>query len=119
MNELTDHYRQLLGLDTSWKVDQVDFSLSEKKVEIKLSHVGGRLVCPECGDDCTQADLAPEREWRHLDTMQFQTILRARVPRAQCEKCGVKTVAVPWAGKHCRFTLLFEAFAIEVLKASA
>jgi transposase len=26
---------------------------------------------------------------------------------------------LPWAGKHSRFTLLFEAFAIEVLKASA
>jgi transposase len=119
MSELTDHYRQLLGLDASWKVDQVDFSLSEKKVEIKLSHVGGGLVCPECGDGCTQADLAPEREWRHLDTMQFQTTIRARVPRAKCVRCGVKTTTVPWAGKHSRFTVLFEAFAIQVLIASA
>jgi len=32
--------------------------------------------------------------------------------------CGVKTIAVPWAEKHSRFTLLFEAFAIDVLQAS-
>jgi len=31
----------------------------------------------------------------------------------------VKTIAVPWADKHSRFTLLFEAFAIGVLNASA
>jgi transposase len=32
-----------------------------------------------------------------------------------CPECGVKTVAAPWADKHSRFTLLFEAFAIKVL----
>jgi hypothetical protein len=29
------------------------------------------------GASCAQADLAAERQWRHLDTMQFQTVLRA------------------------------------------
>jgi transposase len=49
--------------------------------------------------------------------MQFETRLRARVPRANCRACGVKTTAVPWAGKHSRFTWLFEALAIEVIQA--
>jgi transposase len=49
--------------------------------------------------------------------MQFETILRARVPRSDCPSCGVKTTTVPWAGKHLRFTLLFEAFAIKVIQA--
>jgi len=119
MSELTDHYRMLLGLDASWRVDHVGFSFQDKKVEIRLSHLGGALICPDCGASCRQADLAPEREWRHLDTMQFQTIIRARAPRANCVQCGVKTTAVPWAGKHSRFTLLFEALAIEVLSACA
>jgi transposase len=63
------------------------------------------------------ADHAPERTWRHLDTMRFETVLRARVPRTKCKACGVKTTSVPWAGKHSRFTLLFEAFAIDVIQA--
>ncbi|MGE0758515.1 MAG: ISL3 family transposase, partial [Pirellulaceae bacterium] len=87
------------------------------RVEIALRHLGGKVVCPDCGKECSRADLAPERQWRHLDTMQFETILRARVPRVDCPACGVKTAAVPWAGKHSRFTLLFEAFASEVLRA--
>ena len=117
MNQLHDHYRLLLGLDDAWQVDSVDLRLEEMMVCIHLEHRGKGLVCPECGEVCPQADLAPERTWRHLDTMQFTTELRARVPRAKCAKCGVKTVEVPWAGKHSRFTLMFEAFAVQVLQA--
>jgi transposase len=57
--------------------------------------------------------------WRHLDTMQFETLVRARVPRSECLEHGVKTMAVPWAATLGRFTLHFERFAIEVLLACA
>lgn len=119
MNDLNEHYRTLLGLDESWIVEDVNLNLAGQQVVITLSHAGGRLVCPECGELCSQADTAPERTWRHLDTMQFRTEIKAAVPRSRCAKCGVKTVAVPWAGKHSRFTLMFEAFAIKVLQACA
>ncbi len=117
MNKLTEHYSLLLGLDAAWEVSDVSLSLEEKRVEIVVTHAGGRVVCPECGSECTIADHAPERTWRHLDTMQFETRLRARVPRADCKACGIKTTAVPWAGKHSRFTWMFEALAVEVIQA--
>ncbi|MCH7685400.1 MAG: ISL3 family transposase [Planctomycetes bacterium] len=117
MNKLTEHYSVLLGLDAAWIVSDVSLSLEENRVEITVTHVGGSVACPECGTGCTIADHAPERTWRHLDTMQFETRLRARVPRADCKACGVKTTSVPWAGKHSRFTLMFEAFAIHVIEA--
>lgn len=116
MNDLHNHYRLLLGLDASWQVQSVDLSLEEKRVIIALEHCGKQLKCPECNAACKLADHAPQRSWRHLDTMQFETQLHARVPRTRCQQCGVKTIAVPWAGKHSRFTLMFEAFAIEVLQ---
>jgi transposase len=117
MNELNAHYRLLLGLDSNWEVTAVDLSLEGLRVEIVLEFVGRELVCPECGHGSGRHDLAPERSWRHLDTMQFETVIRARIPRCACAKCGVKTVAVPWAEKHSRFTLMFEAFALRVLQA--
>jgi transposase len=119
MDKLTEHYGQLLGLDASWEASEVDLDLSGMRVEIRLAHRGGPVVCPECGTACSIADHAPERSWRHLDTMQFETVLRAATPRANCSQCGVKTIAVPWAGKHSRFTLLFEAFAVRVLQAAS
>ena len=118
MSELTtDHYKMLLGLDESWSVNSVEFEPDQKRVTVKISHGGSQLCCPDCETQSPQADLAPMRKWRHLDTMQFATEIHARVPRSKCSKCGVKTIKIPWAGKHSRFTLLFEAFAIEVLQA--
>ena len=117
MNELNMHYRLLLGLDSHWEVQEVDLSLEGLRVEIVLEFTGQELVCPECGQASGRHDLAPERTWRHLDTMQFETVIRARVPRCACAKCGVKTIAAPWADKHSRFTLMFEAFALRVLQA--
>ena len=49
--------------------------------------------------------------------MGFTTELVARTPRSDCRECGVKTTGVPWASKGSRFTLTFEAFAIEVINA--
>ena len=117
METLSSHYAHLLGLDESWRVESVDLQLEDRRVEIRLSHVGSGVMCPECGGACGLADHAEERKWRHLDTMQFTTELVARLPRCRCPEHGVKTIVPPWAGKHSRFTLLFEAFAVEVLQA--
>lgn len=118
MESIENHYAQLLGLQTPWEVVEVELQLEAKRVEINLEHpLGVKVSCPECDRDCTIADHAPQRKWRHLDTMGFTTELITKTPRASCDNCGVKTIAVPWAGKGSRFTLMFEAFAIEVIKA--
>ena len=118
MNPLSRHYHQLVGLNQDWVIADVQLDVRNKTLTLPLEFVGDHVVCPECGATCSMKDHAAERSWRHLDAMQFQTILTARVPRCSCTTCGVKTIAVPWAEKHSRFTLLFEAFAIDVLQAS-
>jgi transposase len=119
-NELQKHYALLLGIGSPWEVKTVDLKLAEKKVEIELGwQWGSSAQCPECGRECSIHDSAPERTWRHLDTMQFITVIRARTPRANCPEHGVKTMTVPWAAPQGRFTLHFERFAIEVLLACA
>jgi len=118
--ELQKHYALLLGVGSPWEVKTVDLNLPDKKVEIVLSWQWGQSAkCPECGRACSLHDSAPERTWRHLDTMQFTTLIRASTPRSNCPEHGVKTMLVPWAEPHSRFTLLFERFAVEVLLASA
>ena len=118
MNDLQQHYSQLLGLGTDWEVSDVSLEMESNRVLIELVYVGSQLSCPDCGADCSRADTAPKRRWRHLDTMQFETVLEAAIPRSACHKCGIKTIQIPWGGKHSRFTLMFEAFAIEVLRAA-
>jgi transposase len=114
---LATYYARLLGTADSWRVEAVDLRLEDRRVEIRLKQFGSSVACPECGRDCCPADHADELRWQHLDTMQFTTELVARLPRCRCPELGVKTIVPSWAGKHSRFTLLFEAFAIEVLQA--
>ena len=117
--ELQKHYALLLGIGSPWEVKTVALKLAAKEVEIELGwQWGAAAQCPECGGPCSIHDRAPERTWRHLDTMQFTTLIRARIPRSQCPEHGVKTMAVPWAAPQGRFTLLFERFAVDVLLAS-
>ena len=118
-NELQKHYALLLGIGSPWEVKTVDLQLPKKQVEIELGwQWGADAQCPACGRACSIHDCAPERTWRHLDTMQFTTLIRARIPRADCPEHGVKTMRVPWATPQGRFTLLFERFAVDVLLAS-
>ena len=114
---MSQHYGLLLGLSEPWRVESVDLALEARRVEVVVAWAGGRLVpCPECGAECPLYDLREERRWRHLDTMQFETIIRCRVPRCHCPEHGIHTIKTPWADKHGRFTLLFEAFAVLVLQ---
>ena len=81
MGSLRTHYARLLELDDAWEVSDVDFSVEEHRVEIRLKSVGGRVRCPECGQSCGISDHAEDRRWRYLDTMQFVTEFVARLPQ--------------------------------------
>lgn len=110
-------YRQLMGLREPWKVSEVKVDFEGLKVDVWVEWPPERQApCPDCGTNCTIYDHREERQWRHLDTMQFQTILHCRIPRISCTEHGVKSIAVPWAEKNSRFTALFERLAIDVLR---
>ncbi len=118
-SDLHSHYSLLLGLVPPWLVTHVDLKMDQRLVEISVEWPSDyEPECPECGRSCSIKDHREERRWRHLDTMQFQTIIRSRVPRSECKEHGVKTINVPWAGPNSRFTLLFERLAIDVMCAA-
>lgn len=116
---LAAHYGLLLGIKSPWQVRRVDLQLQANRVEVDVEHdPEAAVACPQCGRTCACYDHAPQRRWRHLDVMQFATIIRARAPRCQCPEHGVVTVHVPWAEPHGRFTVMFEAFAVTVIQAA-
>lgn len=117
-NQLHSHYSLLLGLNSPWEVADVNLQLESSRVVIRVENDTNKACCPECGESCRIKDRSPQRQWRHLDTMNFETIIQSCTPRSNCPDCGVKTVAVPWADKSSRFTLMFEGFAVEVLQAT-
>lgn len=109
-------YEKLLGLSEPWQVESVELKMTEKEIMVTVGYDSAwEWFCPTCGLATTNHDHV-ERRWRHLDSCQFKTMIRARVPRQRCETHGVYTVQVSWAESRSHFTLLFERFAIDVLK---
>ena len=54
-------------------MSKVELKIGEQRVEIELDWaVGNRGKCPECGAECAVHDRREAREWRYLDTMQFE-----------------------------------------------
>ena len=114
------HYGMLLGIGSPWRVKRAKLEMERRLVDIEVEYDPTKPVyCPECGKECPRHDHAPERCWRHLDVMQFTTQIRARIPRCECVEHKVTTIKAPWAEQGSRFTLMFEAFAVQVLLASA
>jgi len=108
MNDFAQHYSLLLGLNEDWLIKHVDLDIARQQVEIQLEHNTQCKPCsPQCGLPRPLKNHADERIWRHLDTMQSQTTIVARIPRTNCPDCGVRNVHLPWAAPHGRFTLLF------------
>jgi transposase len=130
--------RQMLGITAPWIIKSVELDVAAKRLGIEV--------------ECTQEHWADEqgrklpihgyeqRQWRHLDAFQFETVIHGRIPRVRYpegheddtdgedgppggrgagEKPKGRTalVTVPWAERYSRFTVLFERFAIEVMQA--
>lgn len=113
----TELYRQILGLQNPWYVDEVAMCNETQSITVLVRHSEGvEWCCPKCQRLCKCRDHAEERTWRHLDTCQYQTLLKARIPRVNCPEHGVLQVTVPWAEERSRFTLLMERLCISVLQ---
>jgi transposase len=113
----TQFYQSLLGLTDPWKVTNVELDSVAGRVDVWIEDRRGvKWNCPECKREAPVHDHSQERQWRHLNTCQFETYIHARVPRVKCSRHGVRQVTAPWAEPGSRFTLLFENWIIDTLK---
>lgn len=115
MND-TQLYEQILGLAYPWSVESVDLDLLEEKVAVNVNFDSSYgFCCPECSKESPRYD-SVSRTWRHLDTCQYVTTIKADIPRVKCAQHGVRQVKVPWSESGSRYTLLFESLVIRWLK---
>lgn len=99
-----------------WVVDQCSFSVESGRLDIHLDFArGSTFPCPECATASKAYD-TEVLTWRHLNFFQHQTYLHARTPRVDCTRCGVHRITVPWARPDSGFTLLYEAFVMQLVK---
>jgi len=110
-------YEHLLGLKSPWSVKSVDLSLAEQRVVVEVVLKRGQ-VWADPTDASQRAHIHgwSERQWRHLDPCQFETLIKARVPQLKYSNGAVEELAVPWAERYSRVTRLMEAFVIQLLQ---
>lgn len=106
MDQLT-LYSKILQLEAPWEVSDVRLEESSGQITVVVNCNTPSMPCPKCGADSKRYD-SRKRQWRHLDTCQFQTIIEADVPRVSCKEHGCLTIGVPWAEDSSRYTLMFE-----------
>jgi len=111
-------FKLLLNLEEGWEVKTVSTDITKSEVSIEIACTLRELEDKETGEMCKIYDHAPERSWRHLDTMQYQTYIRCGLPRIKTGSGKVKTFQPNWASARERHTYLFEHVVIDLLKAS-
>lgn len=111
-------FTTLLNLEDGWEVQSIEADLGNAEIYIRISCRLQELADDQTGELCKVYDHAPEREWRHLDTMQYKTYIKCKLPRIIASNGKVKTVQPNWASGYERHTYLFEHAVIDLLKAT-
>ena len=112
-----DLYTKILGVDLPWSIAEIEIDATTHRVIVALGHGAScQFPCSKCGNLGSVHDHQGVRTWRHLDTCQYETYLKAAVPRVKCRTCGISKASIPWAQPYSRFSELFECHAIDVLQ---
>jgi len=101
----TEFFARALELQEPWKVIEVTMDVVGKKVEVKVDCGKSTVWLDPQSQQRLHVHGYEQRCWRHLDTMQFETIICAGVPRLKYPDGHTELVKVPWAAKHTGWTL--------------
>lgn len=110
MDDMTpeDLYKIILEIDENWKVETITVDDHREEVKVNIVYAKTKATDPVTKEECTIYDHREERQWRHLDTMQYKTYIHCNIPRVKNSLGKVNTILVPWADKLDRFTYLLE-----------
>ena len=128
----TDLFTAALQLEYPWKVSQVEFIPDEADPKKMTLHItitferGAKFIFyNEDGSVWADASGKPiettahdtaDRTWQHLNFFQYKTYIHAKMPKVSDGEGHCPTVKAPWARKNSGFTLLFEAWIMELAK---
>lgn len=128
----TDLFTAALQLDYPWKVKKVEFIPEKDNPKVMELHItiaferGAKFIFyNEDGSIWSDADGNPiettahdtaDRTWQHLNFFQYKTYIHSKLPKVSDGEGHCPTVQPPWARKNSGFTLLFEAWVMELVK---
>src|SRR5271170_4085266 len=108
-------YKQMLKLPPPWEVSKVEVNEDTQEVKVYIEYTDEEGACPQTGEIC-KIHSRRERCWRHLDTMEYKTIICCRLPRVKNSFGEYHDIAVDWAEPGFSHTNKFENKCIVVLQ---
>ena len=108
-------FAKALGLASPWFIESINFDTEKSKLDITINFKKGSTFVDS--DDESKAYKAYDtvnKTWRHMNFFQHECYLHARVPRIKRDDGRVRLIPSPWSGKLSGFTLLFEAFLLQM-----
>jgi hypothetical protein len=104
----TELFSQMLGVVAPWYVKAVRVDTAGLRVEVEVAVKEGTVWGAEDGIRA-HVHGYERRRWRHLNTMQCETVVVAKVPRLKWVgkdgKERTEMAAVPWAKKSAGWTV--------------
>jgi transposase len=96
-------------------VKRVAFDQKSGELHIHIDfQKGAKFSCAICGKSGMNVHDTIEKTWRHLNFFQYKAYIHFRTPRTNCPEDGIHLVDSPWASPGSGFTLLFEAFILQL-----
>jgi len=102
-----DFFTHALGIQPPWEIKEVRVDLEAQRVTVEVECVQRVWADPETQQRLHLHGSEP-RSWRHLDMMQFETVIEARVPRLKYPDGHTELLPTPWAAPHSRHSFFLK-----------
>jgi transposase len=115
-------FQMALNVTDPWFVNDLKFDVESKRLDIYIDFKKGSIFgFFDKKEDKEYAGLkaydTSNKTWKHLNFFEHECYLHARVPRVKLPNGKVKQIDTPWEGLSNGFTLLFEAFLLQLCQA--
>ena len=109
-------FESALSIESPWFIKDISFSKENKQLDIYIDFKkGSKFSIEGLGRNMKVHDTV-EKKWRHLNFFQHECFLHCRTPRVKSASGKARLISPPWEGKSTGFTLLFEAFLLQMCK---
>ena len=111
-----------LNVTGPWFVKDLKFDVESKRLDIYIDFKkGSTFNFFDKKEDREIVGLkaydTSNKTWKHLNFFEHECYLHTRVPRVKLPNGKVKQIQTPWEGLSNGFTLLFEAFLLQLCQA--
>jgi transposase len=116
---MKDIFSAALGIVAPWYIEDVKFDSNASRLDIHINFKRGARFHYESKEEKIAGDFPAydtvNKTWRHLNFFEHDCYLHCRVPRIMTDCGKARHVKTPWEGVSSGFTLLFEAFLLQLI----